>query len=115
MMASNRNMPSRGPRPRDGSWPQGGQSVLDEKRSFARHLELASDAGRKVSRSSGGTFANDHAVGKLRIIRFRHFIDGLLALASLDRACQDHRPGVPATLTTTTFNRSSLRWLEIST
>ena len=58
-----------GPRPRDGSWPQGGQSVLDEKRSFARHLELASDAGRKVSRSSGGTFANDHAVGKLRILR----------------------------------------------
>jgi hypothetical protein len=27
----------------------------------------------------------------------------------------DHRPGVSATLTTTTFNRSSLRWLEIST
>src|SRR6266849_11205540 len=50
-----------------------------------------------------------------RLIRFRHFIDGLLALASLDRACRDHRPGVSATLTTTTFNRSSLRWLEIST
>ncbi len=58
-----------GPRPRDGSWPQGGQSVLDEKQSFARHLKIASDAGRKVSRSSGGTFANDHAVGKLRILR----------------------------------------------
>ncbi len=46
-----------------------GQSVLDEKRSFARDLELASDAGRKGGRSSGGTFANDHAVGKLRILR----------------------------------------------
>jgi uncharacterized protein (DUF697 family) len=30
-----------------------------------------------------------------------HFIDGLLALASLDLACRDHRPGVSATLTTT--------------
>jgi hypothetical protein len=39
----------------------------------------------------------------------------LLALASLDLACRDHRPGVSATLTTTAFNRSSLRWLEIST
>jgi len=47
--------------------------------------------------------------------RFRHFIGGLLALASLDHACRDHRPGVSATLTTTTFNRSSLRWLEINT
>jgi hypothetical protein len=39
----------------------------------------------------------------------------LLALASLDLACQNRRPGFSATLTTTTFNRSSLRWLEIST
>src|SRR5215813_4749216 len=30
-------------------------------------------------------------------------------------ACRDHRPDVSATLTTTTFNRSSLRWLGIST
>ena len=36
-----------------------------------------------------------------------------LALASLDRACQDHRPDVSATLTTTAFDRSSLRWLGI--
>ena len=48
-----------------------------------------------------------------RLIRFRHFIDGLLALASLDLACRDHRPGVSATLTTTAFDRSSLRWLGI--
>jgi hypothetical protein len=48
-------------------------------------------------------------------MHFRHFIDGLLALASLDLACRDHRPGVSATLTTTAFNRSSLRWLAIST
>ena len=50
-----------------------------------------------------------------QLIRFRRFTDGSLALASLDRACWDHRPSVSATLTTTTFNRSSLRWLEIST
>ena len=48
------------------------------------------------------------------LIRLRHFIDGLLALASLNRACRDHRPGVSATLTTTAFDRSSLRWLGIS-
>jgi hypothetical protein len=48
-------------------------------------------------------------------MHFRHFIDGLLALASLDLACRDHCPGVSATLTTTAFNRSSLRWLAIST
>jgi hypothetical protein len=39
----------------------------------------------------------------------------LIALASLDLACRDHRPSVSATLTTTTFNRSSLRWLGIGT
>jgi len=50
-----------------------------------------------------------------RLYRFRHFIDGSLALASLDRACRDHRPGVSATLTTTALDRSSLRWLGIST
>ena len=49
-----------------------------------------------------------------RLIRFRHFIDGSLALASLNRACRDHRPGVSATLTTVTFDHSSLRWLGIS-
>jgi hypothetical protein len=38
---------------------------------------------------------------------------GLLALASLNRACRDHRPGVSATLTTTDLDRSSLRWLGI--
>jgi len=50
-----------------------------------------------------------------RLIRFRHFIGGSLALASLNLACQDQRPGVSATLTTTAFDRSSLRWLGIST
>src|SRR5208282_1363507 len=50
-----------------------------------------------------------------RLSRFRHVISGLLAFASLDHACRDHRPGVSATLTTTAFSRSSLRWLEIST
>jgi hypothetical protein len=50
-----------------------------------------------------------------RLIRFRHFIDGLLALASLNHACRDHRPDVSATLTTMAFDHSSLRWLEINT
>jgi hypothetical protein len=49
-----------------------------------------------------------------RLIRFRHFTDGSLALASLNLACRDHRPGFSATLTTMAFNRSSLRWLGIS-
>ena len=30
-----------------------------------------------------------------RLIRFRHFIDGSLALASLNRACRDHVPTFP--------------------
>ena len=30
-----------------------------------------------------------------RLIRFRHFIDGLLALASLNLACRDHVPTFP--------------------
>jgi hypothetical protein len=30
-----------------------------------------------------------------RLIRFRHFIDGSLALASLNRACRDHVPTSP--------------------
>jgi hypothetical protein len=34
---------------------------------------------------------------------------------ALDHACRDHRPDFSATLTTTAFGRSSLRWLEIST
>src|SRR6478672_6288138 len=43
------------------------------------------------------------------------FCSGSLALASLDRAYRDHRPDVSATFTTTAFDRSSLRWLEIGT
>jgi hypothetical protein len=38
----------------------------------------------------------------------------LLALASLDLACRDHRPDVSATFTTIAFDDSSLRWLGIS-
>src|SRR6202008_1831040 len=30
-----------------------------------------------------------------RLIRFRHFIDGSLALASLNLACRDHVPAFP--------------------
>ena len=48
------------------------------------------------------------------LIRLPHFIDGLLALASLDLACQDLRPGVSATLTTMAFDHSRLRWLGIN-
>jgi hypothetical protein len=48
-----------------------------------------------------------------RLIRFRRFCSGSLALASLDLACRDHCPDISATLTTTAFDRSSLRWLEI--
>ena len=47
-------------------------------------------------------------------IVFMDKASSLLALASLDRACRDHRPDVSATLTTTAFDRSSSRWLGIS-
>jgi hypothetical protein len=50
-----------------------------------------------------------------RLFSFRHFISGLLALASLNRACRNHCPGASATLTTIAFDNGSLRWLEIST
>src|SRR6516225_3513201 len=49
-----------------------------------------------------------------QLIRFRHFIDGSLALASLNRTCRDHRPDVSAALTTVVFDQSGLRWLGIS-
>jgi hypothetical protein len=48
-----------------------------------------------------------------RLISFRRFCSGSLALAFLDLACRDHCPDVSATLTTTAFDRSSLRWLGI--
>ena len=37
-----------------------------------------------------------------------------LALASLNRACRDHRPDVSAALTTVAFDQSGPRWLGIS-
>jgi hypothetical protein len=46
--------------------------------------------------------------------QFRHFADGSLSLASLDRACRDHGPDVSATLTTVAFDHSRSRWLGIS-
>src|SRR4029077_14074896 len=49
-----------------------------------------------------------------QLIRFRHFIDSSLALASLNRTCRDHRPGVSAALTTVAFDQSGPRWLGIS-
>lgn len=38
---------------------KGGQSVPDEKRSFSKDHELASEAGRKGGEASGGNFANN--------------------------------------------------------
>jgi general stress protein YciG len=38
---------------------EGGQNVPDEKRSFSKDHELASEAGRKGGQVSGGNFAND--------------------------------------------------------
>src|SRR4030095_13125454 len=49
-----------------------------------------------------------------RLSEFRRFCSGSLALASLDHTCRDHRPDFSATLTTTDFDRSSLRWLGFS-
>ena len=47
--------------------------------------------------------------------RFRHFIDGSLAFASPNHACQNSCSGFSATFTTIAFVDSSLRGLEIST
>jgi hypothetical protein len=52
------------------------------------------------------------AIPVFRLPCLRRFRSILLALASLDRACQDHCLDVSATLTT--FDRSSSRWLGIS-
>jgi hypothetical protein len=41
-------------------------------------------------------------------------IDGSLALASLNRACRDHRSDVSAALTTMAFDQSGPRWLGMS-
>jgi hypothetical protein len=38
----------------------------------------------------------------------------LLALASLNRTCRDHRPDVSAALATVAFDQSGPRWLGIS-
>jgi hypothetical protein len=43
----------------------------------------------------------------------QRFCSGSLALTSLDHTCRDHRPDFSATLTTTAFDRSSLRWFGI--
>jgi hypothetical protein len=38
----------------------------------------------------------------------------MLALASFNRTCRDHCPGVSAALTTVAFDQSGPRWLGIS-
>jgi uncharacterized protein len=38
---------------------KGGESVPDEKRSFSKDPELASEAGKKGGQESGGNFKND--------------------------------------------------------
>ena len=50
-----------------------------------------------------------------RLIRFRHFIDGLLALASLNLTRRDILPTLTATLTTIALDDSSLQRFEART
>jgi hypothetical protein len=50
-----------------------------------------------------------------RLIRFRHFIDGSLALASLNLTRRDIIPTLTATLTTIAFDDSSLQRFEACT
>jgi uncharacterized protein len=38
---------------------KGGKSVPDDKRSFSQDSDLASEAGRKGGKESGGNFKND--------------------------------------------------------
>jgi len=49
-----------------------------------------------------------------RLIRFRRFCSGSLALAFLDLAGRTSVRTLTATLTTTALDRSSLQWLELS-
>ncbi len=58
-----------------------------------------------ISRARPGGWVNPRF--RHRLIRFRHFTDGSLALASLNLACRDHRPDVSTTLTTIAFDDSS--------
>src|SRR5712691_2193008 len=51
----------------------------------------------------------------VRLIRFRHFIDGSLALASLNLTRRDIVPTLTATLTTIAFDDSSLQRFEACT
>ena len=50
-----------------------------------------------------------------RLIPFRHFLSGLLALASLNLTRRDIIPPSAATLTTIAFDDSSLQWFEACT
>ena len=49
-----------------------------------------------------------------RLIAFRHFNSGSLALASLNHACRTPWSDFSATFTTVAFDQGSLRWLEIN-
>src|SRR5262245_39842761 len=49
-----------------------------------------------------------------RLISFRRFRSGSLALASLDHACRDHVPTFPRRSPPQLFDRSSSRWFGIS-
>jgi hypothetical protein len=50
-----------------------------------------------------------------RLIPFRHFSSGSLALASLNLTRRDIVPTLAATLTTIAFDNSSLQWFEACT
>jgi hypothetical protein len=54
-------------------------------------------------------------VGYSRLIRFRRFISGSLALASLDLTCRDIAPTFLQTLTTIALYDRSSQWLGIIT
>jgi hypothetical protein len=86
---------------------------------LARHgVSLASEQRKGVARECLSlALLGPVSTSALRplIIRFRRFIDGLLALASLNRACRNLVPAFSATFTTVDFDRSSSRWLEINT
>src|SRR5208282_6682563 len=91
--------------------PRFSRSIRKPSRALRRRMPLGPyQASPELIPEEGSPPGSD-----IGLIRFRHFIDGLLALASLDHACRDHCPGVSATLTTTALDRGSLRRLEIST
>src|SRR5215468_9003464 len=102
-----------------------GQAIWTQKRSKSsmlrgarwahRQQELPRQGARRPSTIGPARSMLPSPAQELRVaFRARPRNARSLALTSLDHTCRDHRPDFSATLTTTAFDRSSLRWFGIS-